>query len=337
MVWAAKNLIHFYKHESCGKCTPCREGVDWLYKILDKIERGDGEMRDIDLLLNVCNNIGGKTLCPFGDAEIAPVHQHHPALPARVRGLHPDRASQAPARLPQQPRRWARTSAMQPVPIIDFLTSPITIAYIVLIHVVFFALQISAAVLVLAERKVAAFSQQRLGPYRVGPVGRPAAARRHPEAALQGGAAAQGGRLLALLPGAGDLGDDRVRGLRGHPVRAADRLLRPAAGADQRCRARTSTSRCWSCSRSPRWASTASSSPAGRPTASTRCSAACARRRRCSATSCPTASPWPRSIVLGNSLSLREIVDAAERDAAGRPAFPPAGSCGRRSSASSST
>ena len=53
-------------------------------------------------------------------------------------------------------------------PIIDFITSPITIAYIVLIHVVFFALQISAAVLVLAERKVAAFSQQRLGPYRVG-------------------------------------------------------------------------------------------------------------------------------------------------------------------------
>jgi NADH-quinone oxidoreductase subunit F len=73
MVWAAKNLIHFYKHESCGKCTPCREGVDWLYKILDKIERGEGQMRDIDLLMNVCNNIGGKTLCPFGDAEIAPV------------------------------------------------------------------------------------------------------------------------------------------------------------------------------------------------------------------------------------------------------------------------
>ena len=73
MVWACKNLIHFYKHESCGKCTPCREGVDWLYKILDKISRGDGEMRDIDLLLNVCSNIVGKTLCPFGDAEIAPV------------------------------------------------------------------------------------------------------------------------------------------------------------------------------------------------------------------------------------------------------------------------
>jgi NADH-quinone oxidoreductase subunit F len=73
MVWVAMNLLHFYKHESCGKCTPCREGADWLFKILQKIERGEGQMRDIDLLVSISNNIGGKTLCPFGDAEIAPV------------------------------------------------------------------------------------------------------------------------------------------------------------------------------------------------------------------------------------------------------------------------
>jgi len=73
MVWVAENLIHFYRHESCGKCTPCREGSDWMLKILRKIRRGEGAMRDIDLLLSVANNIGGKTLCPFGDAEIAPV------------------------------------------------------------------------------------------------------------------------------------------------------------------------------------------------------------------------------------------------------------------------
>jgi len=73
MVWVAENLIHFYRHESCGKCTPCREGSDWMLKILRKILRGEGAMRDIDLLLSVANNIGGKTLCPFGDAEIAPV------------------------------------------------------------------------------------------------------------------------------------------------------------------------------------------------------------------------------------------------------------------------
>ncbi len=73
MVWLAENLTHFYKHESCGKCTPCREGSDWMHKILQKILRGEGAMKDLDLLLSIANNIGGKTLCPFGDAEIAPV------------------------------------------------------------------------------------------------------------------------------------------------------------------------------------------------------------------------------------------------------------------------
>jgi len=73
MVWLAENLLHFYRHESCGKCTPCREGTDWLVKILHRIEQGEGSTRDIDLLLGVANNIGGKTLCPFGDAAVAPV------------------------------------------------------------------------------------------------------------------------------------------------------------------------------------------------------------------------------------------------------------------------
>jgi NADH-quinone oxidoreductase subunit F len=73
MVWAAENLLHFYRHESCGKCTPCREGTDWMLKILHRIERGEGSMRDIDLLNDVANNINGKTLCPFGDAAVAPV------------------------------------------------------------------------------------------------------------------------------------------------------------------------------------------------------------------------------------------------------------------------
>ena len=73
MVWAARNLLYFYRHESCGKCTPCREGGDWLYKLLTKIERGDGEMPDLDLLLSVAGNISGKTLCAFGDAAATPV------------------------------------------------------------------------------------------------------------------------------------------------------------------------------------------------------------------------------------------------------------------------
>ena len=73
MVWAAENLLYFYKHESCGKCTPCREGGDWLHRLLGKIDRGEGQMRDLDLLLSVANNIMGKTLCAFGDAEATPV------------------------------------------------------------------------------------------------------------------------------------------------------------------------------------------------------------------------------------------------------------------------
>src|SRR5581483_3716943 len=67
MVWLAENLLHFYRHESCGKCTPCREGTDWLYQILRRIERGEGSMRDLDLLGSVAGNIAGKTLCAFGD------------------------------------------------------------------------------------------------------------------------------------------------------------------------------------------------------------------------------------------------------------------------------
>jgi NADH-quinone oxidoreductase subunit F len=73
MVWLAMNLLHFYRHESCGKCTPCREGGDWLFKLLQRVERGEGRTTDIDLLYGVANNIIGKTLCAFGDAAATPV------------------------------------------------------------------------------------------------------------------------------------------------------------------------------------------------------------------------------------------------------------------------
>src|SRR5215208_4596234 len=73
MVWLAMNLLHFYRHESCGKCTPCREGGDWLYKLLQRVERGEGQPKDLDLLFGVANNITGKTLCAFGDAAATPV------------------------------------------------------------------------------------------------------------------------------------------------------------------------------------------------------------------------------------------------------------------------
>lgn len=73
MVDAAVNLTRFYCHESCGQCTPCREGGNWLLKILQSIESGRAEMKDLDLLLDACSQIEGRTVCPFGDAMVWPI------------------------------------------------------------------------------------------------------------------------------------------------------------------------------------------------------------------------------------------------------------------------
>ncbi|MBK5256433.1 MAG: NADH-quinone oxidoreductase subunit NuoF [Vicinamibacteria bacterium] len=73
MVALARNLSAFYKHESCGKCSPCREGTGWLYRMLVRIEAGKGEAKDLDTLKQVCDSIAGRTLCAFGDAAITPV------------------------------------------------------------------------------------------------------------------------------------------------------------------------------------------------------------------------------------------------------------------------
>ncbi len=73
MVWAAKKMTRFFEHESCGKCTPCREGTYWLSRILDRIDDGAGTQGDIDLLTNVANQMQGRTLCPLGDFATSPV------------------------------------------------------------------------------------------------------------------------------------------------------------------------------------------------------------------------------------------------------------------------
>lgn len=66
-------LARFYNHESCGQCSPCREGTGWMYKILKKIEFGEGTMEDIDLLWDIQRRIEGNTICPLGDAAAWPV------------------------------------------------------------------------------------------------------------------------------------------------------------------------------------------------------------------------------------------------------------------------
>lgn len=68
-----KRITKFYAHESCGQCTPCREGCRWMEDILERIEHGKGREQDLALLLEIANNINGKTLCALGDAAAGPV------------------------------------------------------------------------------------------------------------------------------------------------------------------------------------------------------------------------------------------------------------------------
>ena len=68
MAWVLNNLNNFYAHESCGQCTPCREGSLWMKKITDRIVRGDGTPEDVDTLESVAFNIDGRTICAFGEA-----------------------------------------------------------------------------------------------------------------------------------------------------------------------------------------------------------------------------------------------------------------------------
>jgi NADH-quinone oxidoreductase subunit F len=73
MVRSLLRLSYFYFEESCGQCTPCREGTGWLYRMVDRIERGQGRMEDLDLLNTVSDNIAGRTICALGDAAALPV------------------------------------------------------------------------------------------------------------------------------------------------------------------------------------------------------------------------------------------------------------------------
>ena len=66
-------IAKFYYHESCGQCTPCREGTGWLLRVLKRIDAGNGRIQDLDLLTSVAQNIEGNTICALGDAAAWPV------------------------------------------------------------------------------------------------------------------------------------------------------------------------------------------------------------------------------------------------------------------------
>ena len=73
VVRATLRWTEFYQHESCGKCTPCREGTYWMVRVLDRLDRGNGTDEDLDKLLDICDNILGRAFCAFGDGAISPV------------------------------------------------------------------------------------------------------------------------------------------------------------------------------------------------------------------------------------------------------------------------
>jgi NADH-quinone oxidoreductase subunit F len=73
MVKSLLRLNYFYMHESCGQCTPCREGTGWLWRVIHRIEHGKGRKEDLDLLDSVAFNIKGRTICALGDAAAMPV------------------------------------------------------------------------------------------------------------------------------------------------------------------------------------------------------------------------------------------------------------------------
>jgi NADH-quinone oxidoreductase subunit F len=86
-------IAKFYYHESCGQCTPCREGTGWLWKILKRFETGTAQETDIDLLMDIANNIEGNTICALGDAAAWPVQ----SMIRRFRHEFEKRVSKAPS------------------------------------------------------------------------------------------------------------------------------------------------------------------------------------------------------------------------------------------------
>lgn len=76
MVKAARVLAKFYAEESCGQCSQCREGTEWLYRILRRIENGNGRVGELELMLDICANMKGKTICPLSDAAAMPIESY---------------------------------------------------------------------------------------------------------------------------------------------------------------------------------------------------------------------------------------------------------------------
>jgi NADH-quinone oxidoreductase subunit F len=98
MVRSVARLAKFFNHESCGQCTPCREGTNWMELMLKRLEHGEGTERDGQILLSICNHIGGNSLCALGDAAIGPVQSLVKQFPEEIEQHIRDRACPFPYR-----------------------------------------------------------------------------------------------------------------------------------------------------------------------------------------------------------------------------------------------
>lgn len=92
----ALRVIRFYQHESCGWCIPCREGTTWIKKILERLDRGEGSMKDVDLVGELAKNMFGRTFCPLGDAAAWPVG----SIVKKFRGEFEEKLAKASVNIP---------------------------------------------------------------------------------------------------------------------------------------------------------------------------------------------------------------------------------------------
>ncbi|HET6222717.1 MAG TPA: NADH-quinone oxidoreductase subunit NuoF, partial [Dongiaceae bacterium] len=99
IVAAIARLSHFYMHESCGQCTPCREGTGWMWRVMERMVRGNAEIPEIDTLLDVTTEVEGHTICALGDAAAWPIQglirHFRPELERRINERHGRQAAAA--------------------------------------------------------------------------------------------------------------------------------------------------------------------------------------------------------------------------------------------------
>jgi len=100
MVWSTIRLLKFYENESCGKCTPCRDGTGWLARIFARIQAGGGKPEDLELILDICDNIEGNTVCPLGDAAVWPIQ-------SSIKHFRQEWEDAIAGRRPVKPHPWA--------------------------------------------------------------------------------------------------------------------------------------------------------------------------------------------------------------------------------------